>query len=148
LGRCLDALYDAGVSVLYQQIAEKVVDHLKLPCEFTHLDSTSFHYDGEANSDEEEPTAIHITKGYSSDHRSELNQVVLHLICENRSGIPVYMHAQSGNVNDVEGFKKIVKSHITSIKAALYVKEIVVELDALSQLFITRVPQNSKKPKH
>jgi hypothetical protein len=40
--RCLDALYDAGVSVLYQRIAEKVVDHLKLPCEFTHLDSTSF----------------------------------------------------------------------------------------------------------
>ena len=43
LGRCLDALYDEGVSGLYQQIAEKVVDHLKLPCEFTHLDSTSFH---------------------------------------------------------------------------------------------------------
>jgi transposase len=35
LGRCLDALYDAGVCALYQQIAEKVVDHLKLPCEFT-----------------------------------------------------------------------------------------------------------------
>jgi transposase len=28
LGRCLDALYDAGVSGLYQQIAEKVVGHL------------------------------------------------------------------------------------------------------------------------
>jgi transposase len=158
LGRCLDALYDAGVSGLYQQIAEKVVDHLKLPCEFTHLDSTSFHYDGKANSDEEEPTAIHITKGYSRDHRPELNQVVLNLICENRSGIPVYMQAQSGNVNDVEGFKKIVKSHISSLKAAqkcrylvadaaLYVKETIVELDALSQLFITRVPQKLKETK-
>jgi transposase len=72
LGRCLDVLYDAGVSGLYQQIAEKVVDHLKLTCEFTHLDSTSFHYDGKANSDEEEPTAIHITKGYSRDHRRSL----------------------------------------------------------------------------
>jgi transposase len=72
LGRCLDAIYDAGVSGSYQQIAEKVVDHLKLPCEFTHLDSTSFHYDDKANSDEEEPTAIHITKGYSRDHRRSL----------------------------------------------------------------------------
>jgi transposase len=53
LGRCLDALYNSGVSGLYQQIAEKVVDHLKPPCEFTHLDSTSFYYDGKANSDEE-----------------------------------------------------------------------------------------------
>ena len=91
LDRCLDALYDAGVSDLYQQIAEKVVDPLKLPCEFTHVDSISFHYDGKANSDEEAPTAIHITKGYARDHRSELNQVVLNLICENLSGISVYM---------------------------------------------------------
>jgi transposase len=137
---------------------QKVVDHLKLPCEFTHLDSTSFHYDGKANSDEEESTAIHITKGYSRDHRPELNQVVLNLICENRSGIPVYMQAQSGNINDVEGFKKIVKSHVSRLKtaqkcrylvadAALYVKETIVELDALSQLFITRVPQKLKETK-
>jgi hypothetical protein len=44
LGRCLDALYDAlydaGVCGLYQKIAEKVVGHLKLPCEFIPLDST------------------------------------------------------------------------------------------------------------
>jgi transposase len=69
------------------------------------------------------------------------------------------MQAQSGNIIDVEGFKKIVKSHISSLKAAqkcrylvadavLYVKETIVALDALSQLFITRVPQNSKKLKH
>ncbi|MFT5976778.1 MAG: transposase [Gammaproteobacteria bacterium] len=54
----------------------------------------------------EAPTAIHITKGYSRDHRPELNQVVLNLICENLSGIPVYMQAQSGNIKEVEGFKR------------------------------------------
>jgi transposase len=80
------------------------------------------------------------------------------LICENRSGIPVYIYAQSGNINNVEGFKKTVKSHISSLKAAqkcgylvadvtLYVKETIVELDALSQLFITRVPQKLKETK-
>jgi transposase len=102
LGRCLDALYDAGVSELYQKIGDKAVGHLKLPCEFTHLDSTSFHYDGKVNSDEDAPTAIQITKGYSRDHRPQLNQVVLNLICENLYGIPVYMQAQSDNINDVE----------------------------------------------
>jgi len=40
LGRCLYALDDAGVSGLYQKIAEKVDGHLKRPCEFTHLYST------------------------------------------------------------------------------------------------------------
>jgi transposase len=68
------------------------------------------------------------------------------------------MQAQSGNINDVEGFKKIVKSHVSSHKAAqkcrylvadaaLYVKETIVELDALGQLFITRVPQKLKEAK-
>ena len=152
LGRCLDALYEKGVSSIYQQIAEKVIKHLNLPCEFTHLDSTSFHYDGKANADEDEPNALHITKGYSRDHRPELNQVVLNLICENQSGIPVYMQGANGNTNDMEGFKKIVKAHIGSLKAAqqcrylvadaaLYVEQTIKELAALTQLFITRVPQ-------
>lgn len=33
LGRCLDALYEHGVSSIYQSIGEKVVNHLGLyPC--------------------------------------------------------------------------------------------------------------------
>jgi len=47
LGRCLDALYEKGVSCLYQTIGEAVVRHLDLPCDSVHLDSTSFHYDGQ-----------------------------------------------------------------------------------------------------
>ena len=158
LGRCLDALYEAGVSPLYQKIGESVVKHLNLPCESVHLDSTSFHYDGKEKLNEEEPNPISITKGYSRDHRPDLNQVILNLICENQAGIPVYMKPASGNSNDVDGFKKIVKSHIKSLKAAqesryligdsaLYVKETITDLHALSQLFITRVPHTLKEVK-
>lgn len=159
LGRCLDALYSYGVSPLYQNIGEAVVKHLGLPCQSVHLDSTSFHYDGEEKLlDGDDITHIEVTKGYSRDHRPDLNQVVLNLICENQSGIPVYMKPGSGNVNDMEGFKKIVKSHVKSLKAAqssrylvadaaLYVKETIVELDELSQLFITRVPQKLRESK-
>lgn len=50
LGRCLDALYDKGVSQLYQQIAAKVTGHLGLSCEIINKDSSSFHYDGKGNS--------------------------------------------------------------------------------------------------
>jgi len=157
LGRCLDALYEKGVSSLYQQLGEAVVKHLDLPCQSVHLDSSSFHYDGvEKHSDSD--NVIQVTKGYSRDHRPELNQVVLNLICENQSGIPVYMKPASGNVNDMEGFKEIVKSHIHSLKAAqnsrylvadaaLYVKETLVHLSELKQRFITRVPQTLKEAK-
>jgi len=157
LGRCLDSLYEYGVSKLYQQLGEAVVEKLGLQTQALHLDSTSFHYDGLA-SDDGELGHIRIAKGYSRDHRPELNQVILNLICENQSGIPVYMKPASGNSNDMEGFKQIVKAHIGSLKAAqasrylvadaaLYVKETIEDLDAQGQLFITRVPQTLAEAK-
>ncbi|RUR19718.1 DUF4277 domain-containing protein [Legionella sp. km535] len=43
LGRCLDKLYEHGVSNLYQDLAEKVILHLGLPCQSVHAEAT-FHY--------------------------------------------------------------------------------------------------------
>jgi transposase len=117
LGRCLDVLYAHGVSELYQDVSEAVVTHLGLSCESLHVDSTSFHVDGDYQVDDDF-TGIRLTKGYSRDHRPELNQVVLNLITENQAGLPVYMQACSGNANDTKTFKKLVKSHVKSLKGA------------------------------
>lgn len=87
LGRLLDKLYELGVSELYQGLSERVVSHLGLPCDLVHLDSTSFHVDGEYLADID-AKGIRITKGYSRDHRPDLNQVILNLITENQAGIP------------------------------------------------------------
>jgi transposase len=157
LGRCLDKLYDLGVSGLYESLAEKTVIHLGLPCNLLHLDSTSFHVDGDYASDID-ANSIRLTKGYSRDHRPDLNQVILNLITENQAGIPVYMQACSGNTNDSESFKKLVKSHIGSLKAAqrcryfigdssLYVAETIQYLEQAKKHFITRVPQKINEAK-
>ena len=154
LGRCLDQLYEAGVSGIYQTLSAQVVDLLDLPCEAINLDSTSIHVDGNYEHDED-CKSIKLVRGYSRDHRPELNQVVLNLITENQAGIPVYMQAASGNINDNEGFKNIVKHHISSLKAAqnaryfiadaaLYVAETIQSLDEQGQLFISRAPQKLK----
>lgn len=68
------------------------------------------------------------------------------------------MKPASGNSNDMEGFKQIVKAHIGSLKAAqgsrylvadaaLYVQETIEDLHAQGQLFITRVPQTLNEAK-
>ena len=62
------------------------------------LDSTSIHVDGQYDNDGGDINAIKLVKGYSRDHRPELNQVVLNLITENQAGIPVYMQAASGGL--------------------------------------------------
>lgn len=157
LGRCLDKLYETGVSGIYQTLSASVVEHLGLPCEGINLDSTSIHVDGKYDQDEDSQ-AVKLVRGYSRDHRPELNQVVLNLITENKAGIPVYMQAASGNINDNEGFKNIVKHHISSLKAAqdsqyfiadaaLYTAETIQSLDKQKQLFISRAPQKLKQVK-
>ena len=157
LGRCLDKLYETGVSGIYQTLSASVVEHLELPCEGINLDSTSIHVDGKYEHDDDSQ-AVKLVRGYSRDHRPELNQVVLNLITENKAGIPVYMQAASGNINDNEGFKNIVKHHISSLKAAqdsqyfiadaaLYTAQTIQSLDAQKQLFISRAPQKLKQVK-
>ncbi len=46
LGRTLDALYEAGVSEIYQVIAEHIIDKLGIKSDSVHLDITRFHVDG------------------------------------------------------------------------------------------------------
>ena len=154
LGRCLDQLYETGVSALYQTLSARVVEHLGLPCEGLNLDSTSIHVDSRYDHDDDTQT-IKLVRGYSRDYHPELNQVVVNLITENKAGIPVYMQAASGNINDNEGFKKIVKNHLSSLKAAqdcsyfigdaaLYTTETIQSLDEQGRLFISRAPQKLK----
>lgn len=101
---------------------------------------------------------IRLTQGYSRDHRPELNQVILNLICENQAGLPVYMQACSGNTHDSQNFKALVSAHIGSLKAAarcryligdaaLYVADTITRLDSQNQLFISRVPQTLTEAK-
>ena len=74
---------------------------LGLQTRYGHLDSTSFHVDGKYNSDQEEQDGvISITNGYSRDHRPDLNQLVLQLICDRKACIPLLMETQSGNKSD------------------------------------------------
>jgi transposase len=113
LGRALDTLYDYGVTELYRLIAATAAKRLGLAPTFAHLDSTSLHVDGRYNS-EEEPDAevIHITRGYSRDHRPDLNQVRLELMVEHQAGIPVLMQPLSGKSSDAHEFGQMVKDHM------------------------------------
>ncbi len=68
---------------MFAELSKNACEILGLETTYGHLDSTSFHLDGKYNSestDMEDLEAIHITQGYSRDHRSELPQVILNLI--------------------------------------------------------------------
>lgn len=151
LGRALDKIYDYGPSKLFSHCAVQSVNRLGLQARYGHLDSTSLHVDGEYNSnDEEQDGVIRITNGYSRDHRPDLNQLVLQLICERQAGIPLLMETLSGNKTDKESFRDTIKAHIGQLKtdfgmeyliadSALYVAETLREMNNI--WWISRVPE-------
>jgi transposase len=152
LGRALDSIYAYGPCDLYGQLAFQSVKRLGLSCRVGHLDSTSFHVDGVYNSrqDEVEDGVIHITQGYSRDHRPDLNQVVLQLINEHQAGIPPWMEALDGNSSDKTGFRRTVTAHLKHLQEQVGLNLLVADsalytagtLQDLSQfLWITRVPE-------
>jgi transposase len=152
LGRALDTLYAHGVTELYSLIAATAAERLGLAPQCLHLDSTSFHVDGRYNSDTPpDEQVVHITRGYSREHRPDLNQVMLELIVEHQAGIPVLMKPLSGNRSDAPAFGQIVREHIAQLHttdgptylvadAALYSEDNLQTLANTQIKWITRVP--------
>ena len=152
LGRTLETLYDGGVTELYSLLAATAAERLGLAPRFTHLDSTSFHVDGRYNSDDEPSEhVVHITQGYSRDHRPDLNQVMLELIVEHQAGIPVRMKPLSGHSSDGKEVGSLVHEHIAQWQttygttylvadSALSSDDNLQKLAATHLKWITRVP--------
>lgn len=55
-----------------------------------------------------EPQEIEITYGYSRDHRPDLKQFIINLICSGDGDIPIYFKTASGNETDSASFAKIL----------------------------------------
>lgn len=132
-GRALDSIFEADPTKVYQVISSNAMKLLNLSANIGHIDTTSFHTDGSYDH-EEEVDVININKGYSRDHRPELNQFGVELIVDSQAGIPILMNSMSGNTSDKAQFQRTVKEHIASLKKDFSLEYIVGD----SALFTTR----------
>lgn len=117
LGRFLDAVADYGSEKLYLECASQVVKSLGITISEGHIDSTSFHYDGKTR--EESDCELVLKKGYSRDHRPDLNQAIEVMIADGQSRIPFYAKNVSGNINDNRSFNNALKYAVSTIKEQL-----------------------------
>lgn len=131
LGRVLDKLYLSGLSQTFTIIAAAAAEKFHVCLDTVHLDSSSFHLHGEyknslpsvlllAESDnqgengevimntDEVPLPIYITYGYSRDHRPDLKQFILDLICSGDGGIPLFVKLADGNQVDSAVFGQVL----------------------------------------
>ena len=164
LGRVLDQLYVFGLTRLFLSIALKAAAKFGITTNTLHLDSSSFHVYGEYQqakvelsvvvetaSDQKQEQAlaskpIHITQGYSRDHRPDLKQFMLDLICSGDGDVPLYLRVADGNEADKAVFAEIIQEFqkqfncdaLIVADSALYSAE---NLKSLSKIrWISRVP--------
>ena len=124
LGKALDTLHAFGLTELYRLIARQAPERLGLGSgvAMAHLDTTTFHVDGRYNSELDDDFdgnaggGIRVSKGYSRDHRDDLNQVVLELITESRANLPMMMRPLSGNASDKTSLKDAIERHVGQLR--------------------------------
>lgn len=150
LGRVLDKLYSAGLTEVFVTVALSAARKFGVKIDSLHLDSSSFHVDGEyiknTQNEEAEPGAIEITYGYSRDHRPDLKQFILDLMCSGDEDVPLYLRVADGNESDSAIFATIIADFkrqwqieaLFVADAALYTQE---NLQQMKQLrWVSRVP--------
>jgi transposase len=153
LGKALDDLYGVGLSEIFLAISLQAVQEFEVKLETGHLDSSSFHVDGkyEATAENPEPGAIAITYGYSRDHRPDLKQFVMNLLCVGDGDIPVLMEIASGNQSDKARFAELLQEFkqqwtfdgLLVADSALYSAD---NLQSMRELrWLTRVPLSLKE---
>ncbi|MHC5762346.1 IS1634 family transposase [Nostoc sp.] len=171
LGRVMDKLFIKGLDTIFLKIALNAVKKFKVSLLSSHLDSSSMHVHGEYNTNLPEvifenqklgnnqeleelavksPKEITITYGYSRDHRPDLKQFILELICSGDGDIPIFLKLASGNQADsscfgqiaVEYQKQIEVNSLIVADCALYTES---NLKLMSELrWLCRVPLSLK----
>lgn len=117
LGRALDDCHSYGCDLLFAEASAQICKKEAVDTKFNSLDTTAFALTGEYDMDSDEYT-IEITHGYSKDHRPDLKQVVLEIMCSHDGGIPVISKAWNGNASDTKIFRERAKALADSFKAA------------------------------
>ena len=155
IGRALDKLSAQGLTPLFTSIAMLAHQKFELSTKSMHLDSSSFSVEGKYEIEESEETieSVKITYGYSKDHRPDLKQFIMDVICTGDGDVPLFTRIGDGNESDRAVFAELLKRfktewNIDSIyvaDSALYSAKNLQQLVKLK--WITLVPRSIKTTK-
>jgi len=139
LGRLLDHVWAYGPSQLFSVVAMTAYRRFRLQAQRYHFDSSSMSVHGAYASESEPPGSIEITHGYSKDHRPDLKQFIVEMMCGDDGEVPLAIEIASGNQSDKAVFGQRLKAFaqqwdvegILVADSALYSEGNLSELGAL-----------------
>ena len=156
LGRALDALFEGGVTEVFASVSAHALRVFDIQIRHAHLDNTSFGLHGEYEQDggdddneadapeDGEPIPIEITRGYSRDHRPDLKQAVMSMICANQSNLPIWMEALSGNIADTSSFRDTVAAYLTQFGEDQEMPLLVADAALYNEATLQAMPEDAR----
>jgi transposase len=172
LGRAMDAIYAVGTEQLFSQVAFRAARSFPLDMggvlaeeglttppkdmRHVHFDTTSVSVWGDYALCTNEEDQLRVTEGHSKDHRPDLKQFLVKMLCIHHN-IPIVGGCESGNTSDktinnavLTNLSKYMAKHGLGEGAFVYVADSAMvtpnNLQALSDnLFITRLPFSYKE---
>jgi len=160
LGRAMDAIYAVGTEQLFSQVAFRAARSafraarsfpLDMDMRHVHFDTTSVSVWGDYALCTNEEDQLRVTEGHSKDHRPDLKQFLVKMLCIHHN-IPIVGGCESGNTSDktinnavLTNLSKYMAKHGLGEGAFVYVADSAMvtpnNLQALGDnLFITRLP--------
>jgi len=159
VGRVIDKAYEIGSIKLFTAIAKNAVDVFDVSTRHGSFDTTSVSVFGDYDlySEDAESSILKITHGHSKDHRPDLKQFLVSMLCVDRN-VPVFGKTEDGNGSDktinneiLTSISKRMASHGLQPGAFIYIADsaVVTQKNLLaigdSILFISRLPASYKE---
>jgi len=151
VARAMDAVFDVGAEKVFSAVAFKASCEFSLDTQHVHFDTTSVNVWGDYDRCSPESDNIDITYGYSKDHRPDLKQFLVKMLCVGRN-VPILGSCEDGNKSDktinnsvLSGISKHMAKYGLAPGGFVYVADSAMvtkdNLDAIGRnLFLTRLP--------
>ncbi|KPA17822.1 transposase, partial [Candidatus Magnetomorum sp. HK-1] len=159
VARVLDKVYEAGTMKIFSEISRNALEFFNIDSSHVSFDTTSVNVYGnyEHYSKDVEDASLKITNGYSKDHRPDLKQFLISMLCVD-GNIPIFGKTEDGNASDkkvnnavLSHISKHMSEHGLEKGAFIYIADsALVSEDNLKEIgeetkFITRLPATYKE---
>jgi transposase len=151
VARAMDAIFDIGAEKVFSEVAFNASCKFPLDKRYVHFDTTSVNVWGDYDRCAPDSDTIDITYGYSKDHRPDLKQFLVKMLCVGRN-VPLLGSCEDGNGSDksinnsvLSRISKLMAKHGLEPGAFVYIADsAMVTRDNLTtvgdNLFLTRLP--------
>ncbi len=99
IARAMDAVFNVGAEKVFNAVAFKASCLFSLEKRHVHFDTTSVNVWGNYEQCSPDSGSVNITFGYSKDHRPDLKQFLIKMLCVGRN-IPIVGSCEDGNTSD------------------------------------------------